>query len=160
MYFFKSYTLFMTLIEIPRGHRQIWNDLFTTALGKKIWLITALPRPHWEIFFFFFGACKRCWNGLNGKWTKGTQQFSCLKSRFSFNADSFHASLKSMMRFKCACIWTPFVLCVCMNTWDIKPFIKKYLSHNLTNSSATQPIHFDSDAFGLRLFGNAEHKIN
>lgn len=53
-----------------------------------------------------------------------------------------------------------FVLCVCTNMWDIKPFIKKYLSHNLTNSSATQPIHFDSDAFGLRVFGNAEHKIN
>lgn len=43
---------------------------------------------------------------------------------------------------------------------NIKPFIKKYVSYNLTNSSTTQPIHFDSDAFSLRVFGNAEHKIN
>lgn len=43
---------------------------------------------------------------------------------------------------------------------NIKPFIKTYLSYNLTNSSTTQLIHFDPDAFGLRVFGNAERKIN
>lgn len=150
----------MALIEIPRGHHQIWNDLFTTALGKKIWLITALSRLHWEMFFGFFGACERRWNGLNGNWTKGTQQFSCLKSR-SFFQCRFMPHISVVDDELSMCVYVDsFVLRVCTNMWDIKPFIKKYLSHNLTNSSATQPIHFDSDAFGLRVFGNAEHKIN
>lgn len=60
-----------------------------------------------------------------------------------------------------ACGLTPlFWACVTICKITSKHSSKKYLSYNLTNSSTTPSIHFDSDAFGLRVFSDAEHKIN